>query len=980
MSHAITYEKLESLVLSATPKEIRSTLSDYTEAQRKALSVKANKLRSQLCRNKANNDASDQLKMTIKSQGEYCWNGKAQINASIAAFALCPLSSLKTGNFMIYQDSREVWRGIISDRKPDWLDDWLAYDLDLESGLTSFKDVFAWIAEGICTAPTADGFIAKFAWEMMSIPRSPNNPPYTPISEHLKNNPILIEYVWRLFEVENQAFNTESWLRKGAPDNYETWTEALLKLSEEGIINRDKLLEASLLGLQNDIKQNQLSGIHKFHKNLEPTKAERQTMQSIYMDLLSHPIGHVAKFSLAMLSKIEKDGNLDKKKFLGESTSIFMREAKGNAASTLKMIKKINKSQADLREDSLRALLKGLKHSNIEIQEQALDLIEAEITPTDYEVIEELKIISQYSSAALRARLSRLSDSFESGENGKVEIELKDLEYVPLSKDIRQQEILQDLVEISPIKDIDELIISLSHAVEVVDSPDEVERIIDGISRLCDCKPKNFEDLVSPLKHRLCEGGGLANSNGIAVNWGGVQLSLADLILTWITGTLYRSPNDKYFPSTGTLIPAVRRIINIKDRVYKGESAQTLAAPTHTAGWIDPVVWVRRLNEMKPSYLEKEREDFCLSVIRLAPDKRELALGDTIYLPEKIRRIAQFALGGSLEISKADKVDYDLWISAARCRDPYKDWKTEFNKVGIKDSWPDSLQPAELTWKAYIHQNRNESTWNGTTSITEWKSPEFEISVGVCEIDKASPLNDLIGKIKDVIHPDVSTDWKKIPTAALSHTLAKQIWLYCEFNTPWVGNWLTYQWPQCPESAYVLGVRHLAARIDDNSSTWDPNFGFFFGLFAKKRHWGEASHLLLCLGLAGKDADARGLAIDAFIEGVDNRCLDVMTTARVLIQLSENGWLKLNRLGDNLMHISEASPMHSSVIREVLCKWLEKANPKQNNFFKILEVLYEVQIQIGGPVSANVQNVLSNIKGSNKAARTSKKILASLTA
>lgn len=980
MSNVISYEELETLVLTAKPEKLRETFANYTEQERKTLSVKANKLRSQLYRSKANKDASAQLIKAIEKQGEYCWNSDAQRNATIAAFALCPLSSLKTGEISIFRENKEIWRQVISDRKPDWLDDWLDYDLQQEFGTTWFDDVLIWMEEGACKKPTADGYVQKFASEMMSIQRDKKKPPYPPISERLKSTPILLDDIWRLFEVENQAFNTESWLTNGAPEHYETWTEALLKLSEDGTISRTRLLEASLSGLHEDLKQNQLSGFHKFHTSLKPTTEEQQSLQSEYMSLLCHPIGHVVKFGLTMLTKIEKDGNLDNILFLNESASVFMQDGKGNANTVLKLIKKITKAHENLKLEGLNAALEGLKHQNVDIQDAALDIIESEWDKVDEAFISELHAVSSFTAAAVRTRLSRLLGTNSDTEDGSLPQETIHVEYTTLPNDITQLEVLPILDEITPIQDIDELISTLSHAVEVVDSPDDVERIIDAISRLCENKPDNFDELVSPLKYRLNEGGGLGTSNGIANGWGGLRLSLADLIMTWITGQLHSSPNDKYFVTTEALIPAVERITKIADRVYRKNAAQTLAAPTHSGGWVDPLVWVSRLTELSSTHLNTDREDFCLSLLRLAPDNRRTALAKTDCLPDPIKRIAQFALGGTLEFNSADKSDYDLWITAARCNNPQKDWSDEFESIQLSDSWPDSIKPAICSWKAYIKEHRSEHKWGDEVHVSEWKSPEFEIEIGIAQTENPKSSKGVVGKIKGAIKTALSTDWKKIPTAALSHTPEDKRWWNSDFNTPWVAHWLTYQWPQFPESAYVTGVRQLAARIDENSSTWEPNFGFFYGLFVKNRPWNEPSHLVLCMGLAGKDADARGLAIDAFIEGVENCSLDVETIAKILVQLSESGWLKLNRLGENLLQISQVSPVHSWVTREVLSIWLSHANPKQNNFFKMLEVFLEVHIENGAPLLCEVQEALSNIKGSSKAAKVAKKILASLTA
>ena len=63
--------------------------------------------------------------------------------------------------------------------------------------------------------------------------------------------------------------------------------------------------------------------------------------------------------------------------------------------------------------------------------------------------------------------------------------------------------VLSGLQPIVPIATLDELFDAVGHALEKVDHGDDVERIIDGISRLCDQRPADFERRAAPLVSRI---------------------------------------------------------------------------------------------------------------------------------------------------------------------------------------------------------------------------------------------------------------------------------------------------------------------------------------------------------------------------------------------------------------------------------------------------------------------------------------------
>ena len=73
----------------------------------------------------------------------------------------------------------------------------------------------------------------------------------------------------------------------------------------------------------------------------------------------------------------------------------------------------------------------------------------------------------------------------------------------PLCFDPMTLPVLSGLERVEPIESVEGLIDAVAHATEQVDSAIEVERILDGISRLCDQKPDDFDRRVAPLIRRI---------------------------------------------------------------------------------------------------------------------------------------------------------------------------------------------------------------------------------------------------------------------------------------------------------------------------------------------------------------------------------------------------------------------------------------------------------------------------------------------
>lgn len=294
-----------------------------------------------------------------------------------------------------------------------------------------------------------------------------------------------------------------------------------------------------------------------------------------------------------------------------------------------------------------------------------------------------------------------------------------------------------------------------------------------------------------------------------------------------------------------------------------------------------------------------------------------------------------------------------------------------FKPLGIDDPWPGGAVPAHYAWSTASKAEQH--------GDLRWKTPLFEV-----EFERAGSGSGPTGggkssflSVSRFLGLRRSAAWEEMPTAAVhQHRSKAKYWWAGDLNTTWVAQWLAYIWPQNPAYAHYRAAKQLVQRVDGDASSWTPSHGFFKALFVRGRVWGEAEHLLVSLGLIGKDADAKGLAIDAMIEGIETRQFNPGLFAGIMARLADGGWLKYNRLGESLKQVVQVSPIHARAIGAALQDWLPRFDLSQRNSFHVLEALVEAQAIAPQPPSEALRAHLGELKGKTKTAKLARQLLA----
>jgi hypothetical protein len=994
----MTPEQLEDYILCGDDKGLVDAVTGLPEAERRKLSKAASGLLQQT--RKAYTDSfrvEPQPQGIIKDIASLFARRQTDIErllnhhqtAQLAAAALCPLSIVRRVDFHLRSgDQKAYLMRILTDRKPDWVDEWLDLQLRQQWPSVEWNDIDQLIHADVCSRPQSEGYIRLMVNDFPARYYQKKDS-FIPLSQKLRDNPSLLENeVWRLFEVETTAF-LSGWQYHDpeGPANYENWGMALVRLGNEKVIDRQRLIDGCFLGLTAGItNKNTLTGYIQFYDALETTDDEVISRQGKFMDLLSHSAAHVVSFAVKNIQQIDKLNKLDDEAFLRPAETLVLSRIQGQVKTTLTILSRIAKRQERLRKASLGILVQGIGHESAAIQEMTLRLVEPWLNEGPPEVLQTLRDCLDRVSPSLREKVQTLLAHFggkpdtvetttkSERETGNIE-ELKRRagslpeairnragvdsilkaieeggDYAPLDYDLYDAQVLSGLKPIQPIQSLEELIEAVSHAIEVVDSAEEVERILDGISRFGTERPDDFERQTGPLKKRIIENHGARSHTNLFGDWGR-PMNMGTALLSWLGKEPERVKPvfDLYRPSPVDVLD--ERCYELAVRVHQQEAAPLVAMPTHRHGWIDPRVFVERLLYYQSQNIQLMKFDFLQALLRLAPDHRQEALEQAHLVEGKLGEIVRWALGGTLKPMKLMKEDIPVWITAGRARSP----KEKLQKLEVFQEFmtcPDGITPALYTWKAFLktkYDNRDKKEYH-EPGLTVFNGFNFNQSWETVEV----PQSMLHSRTRDGKY-----DYRHGYYATSS----------------WLVHLIGMVWPQNTDPFNVGGIQKIFLRMDMNSSAFDPHFAYYEILFEPDRPLTEMGILLIWIGLAGKDADARGHAIDLLTEAIQDGRAHAGPLGETLVKLCAGGWVKLNRIGDALKGIARLSPLHAYVAGGVLRRWLAGQEKLPDDGQHLLAPLLEIAVRMGWSLTDAEKRSLAAVSGTSKTAKLAKELM-----
>ena len=433
---------------------------------------------------------------------------------------------------------------VLSARRPEWIDEWA--ELYVEQAPDNWAVVRRLVRAGVCRPSLSDAMICG----MMACVDGYR----TTIRESLLADPELLEQeVWRLFEVQRgnslnfasrDEYRQPALVRveeEGQPVRFQEgakakgWLETFVELAQEGRLSRDRLLEASLAAVEREFPDSQSRWFPKLHEALQPSPAERQAFLPRYLGLLGSRNGSTLTFVLDILKTLDQAGQLPDDDVLQHIGPVLLDRTKARAKQALKLLERLAARRSDLASRTALLATQALTHETVDVQEAAWRLIDRLGTSCDAELGEAVRAAQDAIAPSLRERVAkwlgtqdlprvtvvstpsggweelvRTAETLDSRlaaaagipellaaiRSGATDLPRADLQTWGFPR-LRES--------IGPLATLDDLIDAAAAALEGVDSADEVEQILDGVSRLCDQRPDDFERRTGPLRKRTLE-------------------------------------------------------------------------------------------------------------------------------------------------------------------------------------------------------------------------------------------------------------------------------------------------------------------------------------------------------------------------------------------------------------------------------------------------------------------------------------------
>ncbi|MDJ0976647.1 MAG: DUF6493 family protein, partial [Planctomycetota bacterium] len=223
----------------------------------------------------------------------------------------------------------------------------------------------------------------------------------------LRAHPEFLEHdLWRLLGTEGNGEWSLAAHDKYSVD-FQRWDLALVGLSEEASVSRDKLLDTTLDVLARDFAQFRSSWYSRLHEALRPTIDERARRAAAYMRLLGSSISPTVSFALKALAKLDKAKRLEPSPLLAHIGPALTAKTKSSATLALRLVGRAAASP-EHKVDAALLIAAALDHESADIQGRALDMLERLDVLDEDEVREAVAGARDLIAPSVRKRLDML--------------------------------------------------------------------------------------------------------------------------------------------------------------------------------------------------------------------------------------------------------------------------------------------------------------------------------------------------------------------------------------------------------------------------------------------------------------------------------------------------------------------------------------------------------------------------------------------
>lgn len=873
-----------------------------------------------------------------KSRFETMLDGKHRTDvrpdvARVAVLATASLTQVKSCGWNICVPF-ELMKQICTEFEPDWLDAWV--DHLLADNPFNFNRLHPLWDRGLCSKPQSDAYYlgmivspSHSLWSQKAAPDMEVEPQdHVRLPDRLRNRPDLHPDFWRFFEIEgNGEFSLAAFDKFVATEG--TWAFALRELSDEGLIDRNRLLDASLDALARDFAQFRAGWYSRFYGSMDPTPEEQITRKDRFLQLLGSAIPPTVSFALKAIKQIDKVQPIAEAELLEAIPPVLQARQKGTVATGLGLIEAAAKRRPEIGAQALPVVLGALIHEAADIQTRALDLIEKLGIADHPKTREDLQGYIDSIAPSLRPRVTALSGAEAPVTQSAPTVEKR----APVNLD--------------PIGGFDAFIAEFLHVLEDTGNPLRIEQVIDALARHGADRPFDFDNLVGPLAKRAAQI--LTSANDMNLRSALAHLAQCyaghkpnDLPERMIFGSMVSLGWSHRKTSLGAqnfVTVFIKRNIDILSQVQRGLRLPLLCAPTDDRGFVATQTLIERILEYQAAAEPPSPYDLSLALLRLAPEGRDVAV-KSLKPDSEITRALVFALGGERKIGKLNigKTKW-LWVAAAAARIP----RTDDRRIaGIA----------------------------GRAAPDIGVSAQYDVSISTRTYDK-------------YVFPDISVKTSPAITKPLPDTFLPGLFHLTTAGT-FCGSvcghtaddirWASLVWPQNPEPFFAQGVDVFDP---DQRLSNSPYAAFIEPMLMPHMTLGSVGTLLLSQTLAGADPAVRSIATEALISCIEEERIDPDLFAQATLDLITKAALPVARWTRAFGEVAKISPRHASYLCKVITNAMrfDPSKPPRD-IGGLVELLFELHVETKARLTnAQARACLGAVAPGGKLGKFSKRLL-----
>lgn len=846
---------------------------------------------------------------------------RCMLATQVAAVAVLLPAAMFKQHLPLYTSDESVV-GALEDRRAPWLQEFaqkLCETTEIErfSGGTwrLLRDL---IQRKLITPPDHD-FYAIGALNGIWPPFQ-KNAPRPELPDLLRNESDWLDTAfWKLFAIEGTG---EVSLANCDKYGGASWVDSLVALSEEGILSRERLLDESLAALTRDFLQFRAGWFSRFHEALQPTPEERSARTSVYLQLLGSSIPPTVSLAVDAISTIDENTPIDAAALLDTLPSVLNSRGKAVAKKALKLLDRVAKREPEFRSRCCVLAVAGLLNDAADVQKQIFDLLDRHGSPDDSALIAALSEFGDATLASLRQRLEKWQPREKAPASAAPADSASGVTPPPSRIDPARA--------IKPIESFAELLHAASAVLESPGNPEEIERVLDGISRLNQDRPPDFKKQVAPLRVRAMKKGG--DGSG-PYPFFDVECWVAGVFLAWIDGNPALFRRNKKKERDNGFLHLVERAAFLAEQVCAGVALPLLSAPTHTGSWIEPIRLVERALAWQEAGREPVLAEQVIALLRMAPEGRDLALPAAKELRGEWGAGIRVALGCSEQTGE----NVALWLAAWRSRQPFGDLP-DFEKVhpgfGANGG-------AGATYQ-----------WSAIREFYGHPEPKYQtVKVGIRTTPKPT---------------ETPSQWM-LPLRARKAA---------QFYSEEANAWEETLWPANREAIFANAITPLADSVTYCESSERSLYPVARLLSDPHVELRPMARLALAFALASQDSVLRGFAVEGLISAIADGRLDVESLGADMSLLLDTNYNPLCRWAKELKAVATVSPWHAETVTRLMQRILQ-GDPAQapKNVFQLLEVLVELRSQTGISLDPKTATYLNGIKTGGKTAQLVRALL-----